>query len=317
MLISGLIGANVRQPGIALIAFCGIIGAMSSPSSSAQAARQRLGEQLRAMRTAARLSGREFARLAGWADATNVTKIEKGHRTITADHVRLWSRICRVSVHREAELLAEQTNVAQMWLSYRELGNQVGLNPTQKLGTGDMFERLSVLRSYQTKVPHGLLQTEAFMTGVLTGVRAERHIEVDDVAQAVGERMSRQRYLRTRRRFLFIMEEAVLRYRMFGDDVHREQLRHLLEVMGRPQVSLGVIPQSADRDGYRVRESFEIVDADTVTIELISGYLKLTHRTEVTMYMESWDHLMTLAVHGERAEALIASALDALGQDNS
>lgn len=288
----------------------------SSPSSSAQAARQRLGERLRQMRTAAGITGVEFARRAGWRGSAQVSMLEKGQRTITADHVRLWCEICGVSEQRTDELLAEQASVARMWISYREDVHRFGLNPTQKMGSGDLFERLSTYRSYQTKLPHGLLQTETFMTAVLRGVREERHLEVDDVAEAVAERMSRQRILRTYRRFTFIIEEAAMRYRMFGADTHREQLLHLMDVGRLPSVSFGVIPQDANRDGYRVRESFEIVDDDTVTIELLSGYLRLTHEVEVAMYREAWTRLNALAVHGDRARALITAAVATLDDGN-
>jgi len=52
--------------------------AMSS-SSSAQAARQRLGGQLRDLRLAAGLTGRAFAAAAG-CQASKVSQIEKGVR---------------------------------------------------------------------------------------------------------------------------------------------------------------------------------------------------------------------------------------------
>lgn len=285
----------------------------SSPSSSAQAARQRLGTRLRQMRTEAGITGVEFARRAGWRGSAQVSMLEKGHRTITADHVRLWCRICAVSADHEAALLAEQASVARMWISYREDVHKAGLNPTQKMGTGDLFDRLNTYRSYQTKLPHGLLQTEAFMTNVLRGVREERRLLVDDVAEAVAERMARQRLLHSRGRFTFVIEEAALRYRMFTPDVHREQLLHLLDVGRLPSVSFGVIPQDADRAGYRLRESFEIVNDDTATIELLSGFLRLDHPEEVAMYREAWSRLSALAVHGDRARALVTAALEALG----
>ncbi|GAA2129730.1 DUF5753 domain-containing protein [Actinomadura napierensis] len=204
-----------------------------------------------------------------------------------------------------------------MWISYREEAHKVGLNPTQKLGSGDIFERLSTYRSYQTKLPHGLLQTKAFMTNVLRGVREERRLDVDDVAEAVAERMARQRILRTRKRFAFLLEEAALRYRMFEVEVHREQLLKLLDAGRLPSVSFGVIPQSADRAGYRVRESFEIIDNDTVTIELLSGYLRLDHPAEVAMYHQAWKRLSALAVHGDPARALITAALENLSEGSA
>ncbi|GLZ16444.1 hypothetical protein Acsp04_66790 [Actinomadura sp. NBRC 104425] len=149
----------------------------------------------------------------------------------------------------------------------------------------------------------------------MRGVREERRLEVDDVAEAVAERLSRQQYLRTHRRFVFLIEEAVLWYRMFAPEVHREQLLHL-EAVTRgafSQVTLGVILQRADRGGYRVRESFEIIDDGVVAIELLSGYLRLTHPDEVAMYREAWRRLHALAVVGGQARALIAAARQSLG----
>lgn len=84
----------------------------SSPSSSAQAARARLGGRLRKLRTGSQLTGRAFAERAGWRSAANVTKIEKGQYAITADTVRLWCQVCGASPELTAELLAEQANVA-------------------------------------------------------------------------------------------------------------------------------------------------------------------------------------------------------------
>jgi transcriptional regulator with XRE-family HTH domain len=285
----------------------------TSPSSSVQTARQRLGEQLRDIRMAARLTGREFAHRAGWADATNVSKVERAQRTITADHVRLWCRICEVAHEREAELLAEQANVARMWVTFREAVHQIGLNPTQRLLVGDIYDRLKREQVYQTKLIPGLLQTAAYMTGVLTDVRHERGLAVDDVAEAVTERLGRQRNLhRPGVQFAFIVEEPVMWQRPFGAEAQAGQLRHLLAVMRLPAVSFGVIPARVDRRGHRPRESFDITDDELVTVELISGYLSLTHPADVAMYRRVWADLVSLAVFGANARALVTAALESL-----
>src|SRR5262245_57792220 len=119
----------------------------SSPSSSAQAARQRLAGRLREMRRDAGLTGREFARRAGWRDATSVAKGEKARRVITGDHVRLWCRICDAPRAREAELLAEQANVARMWVSLRE-HQGLGLNARQQATVGDLYSRITSELNY-------------------------------------------------------------------------------------------------------------------------------------------------------------------------
>jgi hypothetical protein len=109
----------------------------------------------------------------------------------------------------------------------------------------------------------------------------EQGVDVDDVAAAVAERMDRQHCLRRRdARFLFVLEEDVLWYRPYADAVHAEQLRHLLETMRRPSVSLGIIPRTVHRRGVAPDESFDITDEESVTVELVSGYLTITNPSE-------------------------------------
>ena len=283
-----------------------------SSSSSAQAARQRLGGQLRDLRLAAGLTGRAFAAAAG-CQASKVSQIEKGVRPASVADVRLWCRICGASAQQEQELLSEQAVAARLWIAFRDLGRATGLNATQKMLSGDMWDRVRVFRAYQTKVIPGLLQTAGYMTAILAGVRAERGVEVDDIAEALAERIGRQGYLLQRgRQFLFVIEEPVLWFRPYGPGIQREQLAHLLDVMKLPSVSLGIIPLRAGRHGHRPRESFEITDTDLVTIEMLTGFLSLTHADEVTAYDTAWEQLYSIAVHGKKARALITDALAAL-----
>ena len=65
-----------------------------------------------------------------------------------------------------------------------------------------MWESVRLFRTYQTKVVPGLLQTAGYMTAVLTAVREERGVEVDDIADALAERIGRQGYLLQRDRQL-------------------------------------------------------------------------------------------------------------------
>lgn len=286
--------------------------AIAASSSSLQAARQRLGSQLRELRLSAGLSGRNFAAAAG-CQPSKVSQIEKGVRPASAADIRLWCQVCSASAQRTEELLAEQTAVARLWIAFRDLGRRTGLNATQKLLSGDMWERVSLYRGYQTKVIPGLLQTESYMTAVMTGVRRERGVEADDVAEAVAERIGRQGYLLQRgRQFVFLIEEPVLRFRPYGPEIQRDQLTHLLTAMRLPSVQLAIIPLSADRRGLRPRESFDITDSTLVTIEMLTGFLSLTHPEEVTAYVTAFDQLLSIAVRGSGARELIRAAAAAL-----
>jgi transcriptional regulator with XRE-family HTH domain len=288
--------------------------AMPASSSSAQAARQRLAAQLRELRLAAGLSGRAFA-AAAKCQPSKISQIEKAVRPASMADVKLWSRICGASPQRTAELLAEQAAAARLWSAYRDLGRQTGLNATQKLLTGDIWERVRDYRTYQTKVIPGHLQTHAYMTGILGAVRRERDVEADDVADAVAERLGRQQHMqRAGRQFRFVIEEPVLWFRNFSVAVHRAQLTHLLTAMTLPAVSLGIIPMAPGRRAHRPRESFEIFDAAQVNIEMLTGLLTLTYREEVTAYLRAWDELDSIAVHHAQARALILRVMAALDE---
>jgi transcriptional regulator with XRE-family HTH domain len=287
---------------------------MPTPSSSAQAAQQRLAGQLRDLRLAAGLTGRAFAAAAD-CQPSKVSQIEKAVRPASLADVKLWCRVCGASAQRTEELLAEQAAAARLWIAFRDLGRQTGLNATQKMLSGDMWERVQLYRSYQTKLIHGLFQTTAYMTGILTEVRRERHVAVDDVADAVAERIGRQGFLlHPERQFRFVFEEPVLWFRPFSIAVQRAQLTHLLDMMRLPAVTVGIIPATTGRGGYRPRESFEITDNSLVTIEMLSGFLSLTHHDEIAAYVQAWEELDSIAVHHADARALVRRALAALDE---
>jgi transcriptional regulator with XRE-family HTH domain len=288
----------------------------SSPSSSAQTARERLGAQLRALRESTGLSGLQFAELAGWSNSSLVSVVEKGRRTITADHVRTWCRVTAAGSGREAELLAEQANVATMWQTYAQLAESAGggLRARQERLL-DRYWQVKRQRIYQTKVIPGLLQTEAMMTFYLSRARTDQHLQRDDVAEAVAVRLDRQRCLeRPDALWGFILEEDVLHYRPGPSDLHADQLRHLLDVIdsGRKNILIGIIPRHANRHGVIPGEAFIMDDDTLVTIELISGYLRLSQPGDIRMYAEAWDRLLSIAEHGRAARPLIQAALDAL-----
>ncbi len=273
------------------------------------------------MREAAHISGVRFAELAGWRDSSVVSKVEKGQRTITADHVRLWCRVCAASPRRTEELLSEQAAAERMWMTYQQL-NRGGLAGAQK-SVREQYEQLTLSRSYQPKLIPGMLQVEDYTRHALTGVIIEQSVEVpdadDDLAEAVAERMARQGLLgRPDARWLYVLEEAVLRFRPYSRQVHAAQLRHLMQVMRRPNVVLGIIPMDARRRGIHPAEAFNMFDSDLVTVELVSGYLSVTTPAEIAMYEFEWNRLSSLAVFGDRARALIGEALNAAeDQDGS
>jgi transcriptional regulator with XRE-family HTH domain len=281
----------------------------SSSSSTAQQARQALADQLREIRLAAGLTGSALASMAGWHGVSKVSKIEHGTRPASGDDVRAWCRACAVSPEHTAELLAEQRAVAGMWVPYQRL-NQAGLRKAQE-SVRPGYENSALVRSYQPKIVPGLLQTAAYTTAMLEDARDRQRVQRDDVAEAVAERARRQRVLtRAGHRFVFVIEEPVLRYRFCAPEILRGQLLHLLEAARLPTVWLGIIPLGGDRRKVLPREGFVMFDEERVSVELISGVLSVTQPSEIAMYVRDFTDLAGIAVNGQAARDLIAAALD-------
>lgn len=282
----------------------------NSPSSSAQAARQALADELKEIRTQARLTAKELAAGAGW-DRTKISHIEHGRRPPSAADIRAWCRIC--GAEEQAEDLVASLHAAEgMWVEWRRM-ERGGLKRAQE-SVLPLFERTRVFRTYSSWLLPGLLQTEDYTRAVLRAVQQRRGL-VDDVEAAVTVRVERRQILRRPgRTFAFLVEESVLRTGIGGPDVMLRQLDHLARVGSMPSVSFGILPMRSDR-AIRPVEDFWIHDAEEVSVELVSGYLTITHPREIAMYTQIFAALAEAAVYGVRARRLIDAARRAVAAE--
>lgn len=281
----------------------------SSPSSSAQAAREALAARLKDLRLDAELGVRELAELLGWSHS-KVSRIENGRTAPSPAGIRAWTAACQAE-DQIADLTAALRDVEGMWTDWRRM-ERAGLRAAQE-SVRPLYERTNAIRAYDSWLIPGLLQTAAYTTAVLHAVRRRRGLPVDDVDAAVAERMDRQHVLYSRRTFAFVIEEAVLRAGMGGAEVMREQLWHLLTAGTMPSVSLGIVPMQPDRSVMRPVEDFMIFGHEQVAVELVSGYLTITQPREIEMYEGVFREMHQLAAYGERSRALIRQAIVALG----
>jgi hypothetical protein len=209
------------------------------------------------------------------------------------------------------ELVAELRAAAMMWLDWRRAERQ-GLKQLN-VAVREVYERTKIFRSYCASMIPGLLQTPEYTTAVLDSLRRRRQVPVDDVAEAVEERMARQRVLyEGEHRFAFVLESAALRYQVGGPAVLEAQLRHLLRVMSVPSISISVIPFAIDRTDRWAVESFYVHDEFQAHVELVSAFLTITNPREISMYLETFATLSRLAVTGKAARKLINDALSEL-----
>ncbi|MEH6377601.1 helix-turn-helix transcriptional regulator [Streptomyces sp. KLMMK] len=281
----------------------------SHPSSSAvREARVALGGRLREIRKAGGFkTARAFAACAGWSES-KASRIENGITRPSEEDLRQYTELCQVP-HAYDDLVATAQNIEEMYVEWRRL-HRDGLRPIQEAHV-PLYERTRHFRVYEPGVIPGLLQTPAYARSIMGRIIGFWGIP-DDTEDAVAVRMGRRQVLRDAgRRFGFLMEEAALRSR-FGDaEVMAHQLGHLLTVSVLQQVSLGIVPMTADRVMWPV-EGFWIYDDEQVVIELATAQVTVKQPSEVAMYARVFSELARIAVYGKAARALITEAVNAL-----
>ncbi|WP_405889725.1 helix-turn-helix transcriptional regulator [Streptomyces sp. NBC_00133] len=280
----------------------------SSPSSSAQAAREAVAARLKEMRLDAGLTGLELAIRCGWHKAKS-SRIENAKTPPSDADIRAWTRVCGAH-DQAADLIAASRTAESMYVEWKRK-QRTGLRRLQESYV-PLYERTRQFRVYSSDVIPGFLQTPGYATALLSAITEFRGIP-NDVADAVEARMARSHVIREgHHRFALLIEESVLRYRIGDRETMAGQLGHLLTVMSLPSVSLGVIPFSSERRIWPM-EACYIYDDQLVQVELLTADVTVSTPSEVGTYLKAFTKLQAFAVHGPKARALITSAIDALG----
>ncbi|MER7658281.1 helix-turn-helix domain-containing protein [Streptomyces albidoflavus] len=279
----------------------------TSPSSSAQSAREALAVRLRHLREDAGLTGRQLSARCGWHPA-KTTRLQKAETAPSSADIRAWCAACGAE-DQAADLIATARAVDSMYMEWRRL-HRTGMRKVQEDWYA-LHQQTRHCRVYLSTLPPGFLQTPAFATALMTQITTFQGTP-NDVAEAVAARVARSRFLyEGGHRYVVLLEEAVLRYRTANPEAMRGQLRHLLAVMPLASLSIGIIPFTAQRTVWPL-EAFYVHDDTTAVVETLTAEIKITQPREVADYTKAFAGLAEMAVYGDDARALIKAALDAL-----
>ncbi|PWI18336.1 transcriptional regulator [Streptomyces sp. Act143] len=281
---------------------------MTSPSSSVQEARRALGQRLAEIRRTAGLTKRALAQSLGWHES-KASRFESGARSPSERDLRDWCSACGAEGEAE-DLVSTARGIEGMYIEWRKM-ERYGLKWAQE-SVVPLWERTERFRIYSPWLIPGPVQTASYITALLTSIRERRGL-IDDVPAAVKVRVEKQEVVYGNHTFAILLEESVLRYRIGGTDVMAGQLGYLLSAMALPSVSIGIIPQDADRSGLWPVEGFFLYDDELVNVELISAHLTVVQKHELAMYAETFSELAELAVYGPAARELITAAIESLG----
>lgn len=254
------------------------------------------------------LNGSELSARCGWHPA-KTSRILSAKTAPADSDIQAWCAACGAE-DQLADLIATTRAVESMYVEWRRLQRN-GMRKVQE-NVYTLNEQARLCRVYVSNVVPGFFQTPAYATALMRSITQFQGTP-DDVAEAVAARVARSRFLyEGGHRFVVLMEETVLRYRIGDAETMRGQLRHLLTVMPLASVSLGIIPFTAQRSVWPL-EAFYIFDDRHAVVESLTAEINVRQPRELADYGRAFAGLSTMAVYGDSARMLITTAIDTLG----
>jgi transcriptional regulator with XRE-family HTH domain len=277
------------------------------PSSRIQKAREALAGRLREIRKDTGISGRELAARCDWSESKS-SRIENAKTPPSDADIRAWCRACAAE-DQAPDLIAANRESAEAHVEWKRL-QRTGLRRLQE-STGDLYQQTRTFRVYVSDVIPGFLQTPGYASALLSSI-ADFRGTPDDVSQAVAARIRRNEVLKMGgRRFSFVLEESVLRYRLCTAETMAAQLGHLLGVMDLQNVAVGIVPFSEQRAVWPM-PTFTIFDDRRVHADTLDAASTLTQPSQVELYGRAFERLSQQAARGSAARSLIADAVASL-----
>lgn len=274
--------------------------------------RRRLGEQLRELREARGVKLQQLASELGWSH-TKLSRLENAKvRPDLADIMDLVEAL-GATAEQEQRLyaLARQAGRRGWWRAYAEM-------PQRQAGRAELETDAIEIREYGLVLVPGLLQTVDYMR--VRFADSEGFPAFDQEVAARG-RQERQRILAGERpvRYHAILDEAVLRRRSAPVDVMRDQLRHLIDIQERSNVTVRVLPLNAELACYAgPLNTFTIFqfpdpeDGDLVMVETETSDLQLGDKEDVSRYRGIFERIAAAALPAEATTVLIKSIIEGM-----
>nr|WP_063767839.1 helix-turn-helix transcriptional regulator [Streptosporangium roseum] len=284
-------------------------------SGSPTIKRRRLSQALRQLRKEAGLSVTEAGRRLEW-DPSKVSRMERNEWKLPSVHdIRLLLDLYHVTdeARRETMIaLAREARQRGWWEKYQDVFRS---------SLPDFESGASVIRTWEIVLIPGLLQTEGYAKALW---RAGRVLDETLIERHVQARLARQEILsRESPPFLLaLIDEAALRKSIGGAEVMREQIRHLMKMAVKPNVTIQVVPDSAGPHPA-MEGSFVILDfpddPSLIYTVTVTESLWLEQPADYQRYGLIFNHVMTLALSPDesiRLMAALAEQLDGQAQDS-
>ncbi|GAQ77165.1 helix-turn-helix protein [Streptomyces turgidiscabies] len=273
--------------------------------------RRQLGAELRRLRKTRGLLAAEVAQHLQCSE-TRISRMETGRGRVTprAEEIVKLCELYGVADERQVQgLLSMLTDSEQpgWWDSYRE-ALPSGLEVLLGLETDARAER-----AWEPVLIHGLLQTPDYARAVLAAHPGNRPNDIEDL---VPVRTKRQELLSAEDRepleLWAILDEQVISRPVGGPGIMHEQISHLIEVAGLPNVTLQMVP-IAKGAHPGLGGAFSILEFEEneplVYVDSPAGNLYLEKKPDVRRFTTSFDLLKAKALDPDETTARLQDAV--------
>jgi len=203
--------------------------------------------------------------------------------------------------------LAEQANRPGWWHRYNDI------LPDWFQSYVGMEEAATSIRVYEPQFIPGLLQTQQYTAAVV----AVCDIPVSEAERHVILRKERQRrFTEGRLKLWAIIEETALRRAMGSKEILRDQLRYLLSLCTKRNLTLQVIPSGTA--GHAVPNGFSILRfaepdlPDVAYLEHLTSALYFDKKADVDRYLLNMERLSILAAGPSETPGILTTIIGQL-----
>jgi transcriptional regulator with XRE-family HTH domain len=278
---------------------------MSIPSP-----REQVAAELRQWRNTAGYTTHELAARLGLSQS-RVSRLENAKAVLRPAEATEWVQACGGTTEDAEALIARAaaTRTSSSWSRSPEPG-AIG---RQQDTVSEREADARLIRAFHpTGIYAGLLQSAEFIRAqmMLTGT--------PEVEVGLARRLHRQRVLDLDgHTFEYVLTEAALKWRPGSRTTQIAQLYHLRELTGRPNVTIGLVPEDTQAptfftEGYTLYDERVSGDEPLVAVETTTGEWRSSDPAVLAAYQGHWEKIRAAALFGDAARELLDRVVDQL-----
>lgn len=261
---------------------------------------------LRMCRDERKMSCEDVAAVLG-VSASKISRMETGKSGLQIDDVSALLGFYEIPGERRQELLDLLRKGEEMGWWERQAGV-----PKLWRALIDFENKATRIQNYESMMIPGLLQTAEYCQALLKAI--DPTLSDAELDTLVSTRMARQTLLTrsTAPQYLAVVHEAALRIQVGEPGVMRRQLRHLLDLAERANITVVVVPMGAGAH-VGLRGAFMILEfeyePDIVHVENQDTGMFLEEQADLAGYRLALRNILNAAIAPAATAELISSAV--------